>query len=124
MQNNALATFTILFVAIGGPGLASCADYSTQAEAQAAFNANPQGLTRLDRDSDGIPCEGLPGGSTRATTTSTSSSNRTQHVRLSDDSQSVVSPVNVDRHKGDAGRYYFTRWPHRIEDRKSDGFSD
>lgn len=41
----------------------SCADYSTQAEAQAAFDADKDCLGELDHDNDGIACElGSPGG--------------------------------------------------------------
>ena len=38
----------------------SCKSFSSQAEAQAYFNAN--GAKKLDRDHDGIACEHLAGG--------------------------------------------------------------
>jgi hypothetical protein len=38
----------------------TCDDYATQAEAQAAFDADPSCLGELDNDSDGIACEHLP----------------------------------------------------------------
>ena len=37
-----------------------CADFSTQAEAQAYFDAKKPGYQRLDRDKDGVACEALP----------------------------------------------------------------
>lgn len=37
----------------------TCSDYSTQAEAQAAFDADPDCLNNLDGDNDGIVCEHL-----------------------------------------------------------------
>lgn len=37
-----------------------CSDFSTQAEAQAAYNSNPECYDDLDGDNDGVPCEGLP----------------------------------------------------------------
>ena len=40
----------------------NCSDYATQQEAQAALEANPSDPDGLDRDDDGIACEGLPGG--------------------------------------------------------------
>lgn len=36
-----------------------CADFGSQAEAQAYFNAKKAGYKRLDRDKDGIACEAL-----------------------------------------------------------------
>ena len=36
-----------------------CADFGSQAEAQAYFNAKTAGYKRLDRDKDGIACEAL-----------------------------------------------------------------
>jgi hypothetical protein len=39
-----------------------CSDFATQAEAQASLNSTPGDPNRLDRDSDGIACETLPGG--------------------------------------------------------------
>lgn len=36
-----------------------CADFGSQAEAQAYFNAKKSGYMRLDRDKDGIACEAL-----------------------------------------------------------------
>jgi hypothetical protein len=52
-----------------GTGTASaadldCKDFATQAEAQAAFNADPSDPNRLDQDNDGIACETRPGGGT------------------------------------------------------------
>lgn len=38
----------------------NCADFSTQAEAQAVFDACPTDVHKLDRDNDRIPCETLP----------------------------------------------------------------
>ena len=34
-----------------------CPTYPTQAEAQAAYRADPHGLAALDRDQDGLACE-------------------------------------------------------------------
>lgn len=39
-----------------------CAEYATQADAQAAFDADPDGKRDLDDDNDGIACEHLPTG--------------------------------------------------------------
>lgn len=38
----------------------SCAAYTTQGEAQAAFDSDPSCLKALDGDEDGIACEELP----------------------------------------------------------------
>ena len=38
-----------------------CADFSTQAQAQAVLNQDPSDPNRLDTDNDGVACEGLPG---------------------------------------------------------------
>ena len=43
-----------------GPAAARCADFPTQAAAQAAYRANPQGLANLDADQDGVACEANP----------------------------------------------------------------
>jgi len=37
-----------------------CADFATQAEAQACFDAYPDDPFGLDGDNDGIACESLP----------------------------------------------------------------
>ncbi len=66
MRKSLLAAGAIL-LALGfqTPAFASghnCSDYATQAEAQAAYDANPGDPEGLDRDNDGIACETLPGG--------------------------------------------------------------
>lgn len=38
---------------------ATCAEYASQAEAQAAFDADPSCMKTLDGDNDGIACEDL-----------------------------------------------------------------
>jgi hypothetical protein len=54
--------------ALAGQGAAAqpveerCAGYATQAEAQAAFDADPGAMRDLDDDADGIACEHLPTG--------------------------------------------------------------
>jgi len=35
----------------------NCSDYTSQSSAQAAFNADPECRSDLDRDNDGIACE-------------------------------------------------------------------
>lgn len=42
-------------------GELNCTDFSTQPEAQAHLEAHPGDPDALDRDSDGMACEGLPG---------------------------------------------------------------
>lgn len=42
----------------------NCANYKSQADAQAAFNADPKCRNDLDRDNDGIACE-EPGNSVK-----------------------------------------------------------
>jgi LPXTG-motif cell wall-anchored protein len=39
------------------PGPVTCSSFATQAEAQAAFDADPEGLAHLDADNDGKACE-------------------------------------------------------------------
>ena len=39
-----------------------CADFQTQAQAQAVYAQNPSDPNGLDQDKDGIACEALPGG--------------------------------------------------------------
>ncbi|WP_185114002.1 hypothetical protein [Fulvivirga imtechensis] len=41
----------------------NCADYATQQEAQAAYDADPKCRGDLDSDNDGKACEHLPSGS-------------------------------------------------------------
>lgn len=41
---------------------ATCGQYATQAEAQAAFDRDRDCLGELDHDNDGIACEQLPAG--------------------------------------------------------------
>ena len=45
-----------------------CADFATQADAQAALDATPGDPNDLDSDDDGVACETLPGGGATATT--------------------------------------------------------
>jgi hypothetical protein len=52
----------------------TCDDYTTQAEAQAAFTSDPECLGELDDDSDGQACEHLSGGSNPGTNCPTTSS--------------------------------------------------
>lgn len=106
MISKSLVAFTVAFMTLGGPALAKCANYATQAEAQAAFDANPRGLSKLDRNNNGIPCENLPAGYKRSSTS------------IDFPTQKLISPSN-NRFKRSAGRYYFTRWPHRVEERRS-----
>lgn len=54
---------SIAMLAVSMPALAGgvvCADFKTQAQAQAYFDAKKPGYKRLDRDKDGIACETLP----------------------------------------------------------------
>ena len=41
----------------------NCSDFSTQAQAQAAYDKDPSDPNNLDSDKDGKACEGLSGGS-------------------------------------------------------------
>jgi hypothetical protein len=38
----------------------TCSNYTSQAEAQAAFDNDPDCLDNLDGDNDGVACEDLP----------------------------------------------------------------
>lgn len=40
----------------------TCSDYATQAQAQAAYDADPDCLSELDHDNDGLACEHLSTG--------------------------------------------------------------
>ena len=42
------------------PGDLDCADFASQAEAQATLEADPSDPYGLDGEGDGIPCESLP----------------------------------------------------------------
>ncbi|EZH75762.1 hypothetical protein ATO12_02965 [Aquimarina atlantica] len=57
----------------------NCANYTSQAAAQAAFNADPECRNDLDLDNDGIACE-EPGNSVRtcASTSNCGCSNKTK----------------------------------------------
>ena len=48
-----------------------CASYATQAQAQAAYDADPVGLVELDGNVDGVACESLRDGSSRTRARST-----------------------------------------------------
>lgn len=53
-------SFVMLVAAVPAyAGGVVCADFGSQAEAQAYFNAKKSGYKRLDRDKDGIACEAL-----------------------------------------------------------------
>ncbi len=52
-------------------GHLECGDFAFQEDAQAAFDSDPIGLRGLDRDRDGIPCEGNPRRGTTAPTSPT-----------------------------------------------------
>lgn len=63
----AAATLALSATALGAaPALASgtasssCADYPDQGFAQAAFEADPEGLAALDPDGNGVACEDTP----------------------------------------------------------------
>jgi hypothetical protein len=49
-------------VAVAQTGDLNCADFATQAEAQAVLDADPSDPNNLDADNDGVACEDLPGG--------------------------------------------------------------
>ncbi|PNK60341.1 excalibur calcium-binding domain-containing protein [Psychrobacter sp. FDAARGOS_221] len=56
------AAFCFLFISTSLPAHAArvkCADFKSQREAQAYFNAKKPGYKSLDRDKDGIACEAL-----------------------------------------------------------------
>ncbi len=42
-----------------------CVDFATQAEAQAAYDQDPNDPNSLDGDEDGVACEALPGATPR-----------------------------------------------------------
>ena len=44
----------------GGDGDLDCADFASQAEAQAEFDRDPSDPNRLDADNDGMACEDYP----------------------------------------------------------------
>jgi micrococcal nuclease len=73
MLNKSLALGLLLTSAIGGlttstpAQAATCANFKTQEEATAYMQRT--GETKLDRDRDGIACEGLPTRANRITTT-------------------------------------------------------
>ncbi|WP_254161230.1 hypothetical protein [Chryseosolibacter histidini] len=52
---------------------AKCANYSTQAAAQAAYNADPECMDALDNDNDKIACEELSAGGSGGTNCPTTS---------------------------------------------------
>ena len=55
------AAIALLFIAAQRPNAYDCADFETQAEAQARFEASKPGDPHyLDGDSDGKACELLP----------------------------------------------------------------
>lgn len=63
MKKTITVAVAIALLTASVPALAGgvvCADFKTQAQAQAYFNAKKPGYQRLDRDKDGIACESLP----------------------------------------------------------------
>jgi hypothetical protein len=58
----AILTFmaTISFLGCEECEKKTCSDFSTQSQAQATYNSDPDCYSNLDRDDDGIPCESLP----------------------------------------------------------------
>lgn len=63
-----LSLLSMLLMLVSSPAFAqddlNCEDFATQAEAQAALDADPSDPNNLDADDDGIACEdaGLPSG--------------------------------------------------------------
>lgn len=55
-----IVSFTLLAASLPANAAGvKCADFRSQAEAQAYFDAKKPGYKRLDRDKDGIACEAL-----------------------------------------------------------------
>lgn len=59
-----IAALTLTLAILGGLAVAAsaqtdtdCSDYFSQAEAQAAYNADPTDPSGLDADDDGVACE-------------------------------------------------------------------
>lgn len=59
----AMLAATLLFAASAAHARVSCKAFSSQAEAQAYYDAQKKGYKSLDKDKDGEACECLPGGS-------------------------------------------------------------
>jgi hypothetical protein len=57
----AAMSFPLAGVALAQPDL-NCADFATQAEAQAVYEQDTSDPNNLDADDDGIACEALDGG--------------------------------------------------------------
>jgi hypothetical protein len=58
------AVVALVVTAAVMPGTASaatCADFSSQSEAQSFYNQNPSGNANLDTNRNGIACEGISG---------------------------------------------------------------
>ena len=70
----------------------NCQSFSTQAEAQAYFNANH--AKKLDRDHDGIACEHLPGGGSFKSTKTTRVSKKTTPKQKSKSTGNVTEANN------------------------------
>ncbi|HPE59092.1 MAG: excalibur calcium-binding domain-containing protein [Thiothrix sp.] len=60
---SALALMLLTTAGTASAARVSCKNFDNQAQAQAYYDARRQGWKGLDRDSDGEPCECLPGGS-------------------------------------------------------------
>src|SRR4029079_5105636 len=79
VRRTAVAAVVTAAIALTFPGVASaqqdrdCPDFTSQAGAQAAFNARPGDPERLDADNDGIACESYFGEPVRATRSSSGS---------------------------------------------------
>ncbi len=104
MRKSLLAAGAILIaIGIQTPAFASghnCGDYAFQEDAQAAFDSDPIGLRGLDRDRDGIPCEGNPRRGTTAPTSPTTTAPTTTTRSTTTDQIDRVPQGGVDTGDG------------------------
>lgn len=86
----------------------TCDDFTYQEQAQAAFDANPTGLARFDRDKDGKACENRPSQTGAQGGTRTAKGGRDRDCRpdfrYQEDAQAVYDrdrsdPNRLDRNK-------------------------
>ena len=76
---------------------ATCADFKTQKKAQAAFDADPEGLADLDADGNGIACEELNAEETQAEPSATPEPNKKrQGNRRNQDEEPAPTEVVID----------------------------
>lgn len=90
------ALLSVLFIFGTAPSVfandnLNCDDFDTQPEAQAHYEADTSDPDGLDREGDGIACEGLPGGDSTASSNDDATEKTNESEEVSEDASTDES---------------------------------